>query len=303
MKIVKTNLQNKILDNCVVAIGMFDGVHAGHQALLRSCRKYADEYSVPAVALTYNPHPKCILAPGVNCPLLTTLDEKLMLFENFGMDSAIVVNFTNDFAMLSAEDFLVSLCSTLNPKVIVAGYRSTFGHNRTGNPELLKNMADKLGYIPDIIPPVEIDGEPVSSSRIRGLVMNGDVELAGKLLGYRYSFTGIVENGDARGRKIGFRTANIDADTGKLIPGDAIYAGNITVRGGKYRAVMSFGARPTFNRPPALEIHIIDFDEDIYGERVVVEMLTKLRDIVKFENAEILAAQIQKDLQQAREYK
>ncbi len=300
MEIIKTDLKNKIYDNCAVAIGMFDGVHVGHQALLSGCRQFADKYATRAIALTYFPHPRCILTPGVNCPLLTTLDEKLELFERFGMDTAVVVDFTPEFALLSAQDYLKSLHTTLNPKVIVAGYRSTFGHNRTGNPLLLQQMADSLGYIADIIPPVEIEGEAVSSTRIRELVLSGDVKLAGKLLGYRYAFTGTVENGDARGRKIGFRTANINADPGKLIPGDGIYAGNITVNGSTHRAVMSFGARPTFNRPPALEIHIIDFEDDIYGERVTVEMITKLREIIKFDNAETLAAQIQIDLAQAR---
>jgi len=303
VEIIKTNLQSRIYDNCVVAIGMFDGVHLGHQALLRSCREQADKQRTRAVALTYHPHPRCILIPESNCPLLTTLEEKLSLFETFGMDIVAVVDFTHDFAMISAVEYLQNLQNALNPSVIVAGYRSTFGHNRTGNPELLQSMAAQLNYVADIVSPVEIEGEAVSSSRIRELVMNGDVELAGKLLGYRYSFSGTVENGDARGRKIGFRTANIDADPGKLIPGDAIYAGNITVKGERHRAVMSFGARPTFNRPPALEVHIIDFDEDIYGERVVVEMLTKLRGIIKFENAEVLAAQIQRDLQAARKWK
>jgi riboflavin kinase/FMN adenylyltransferase len=302
MEIIKTNLQSKIYDNSVVAIGMFDGVHLGHQALLHKCREHADKQGTRAIALTYHPHPRCILTPKSNCPLLTSLEEKLELFDSFKMGVAVVVDFTPEFTMLSAEEYLQNLCLSLNPLVIVAGYRSTFGHNRTGNPELLQLMASKLNYIADIVSPVEVEGVAVSSSHIRELVMNGDVELAGKLLGYRYSFTGTVENGDARGRKIGFRTANIDADPGKLIPGDAIYAGNITVKGIKHRAVMSFGARPTFNRPPALEVHIIDFDDDIYGERVVVEMLTKIRNIIKFENGEILAAQIQRDLQIARDF-
>lgn len=301
MEIIKTNLQNLIYDKSVVAIGMFDGVHLGHQALLAACRENARQSDVKAVALTYFPHPRCILSPGTNCPLLTTLDEKLALFEKFGMDTAVVVDFTPDFMMLSAEEYLNRLQNVLHPAVIVAGYRSTFGHNRTGNPQLLKDMADKLGYTAEIIPPIEMAGEAVSSSLIRELVLKGDVELAGKLLGYRYSFTGTVENGDARGRKIGFRTANIDANPGKIIPGDAIYAGNITVKGQQHRAVMSFGSRPTFNRPPALEIHIIDYNEDIYGENVKVEMLKKLRDIIKFDNAELLARQIQQDLQQARD--
>ncbi len=300
MEIIQTNLQQRIYDNSVVAIGMFDGVHLGHQALLAACCDNAVKSGAKSVALTYNPHPRCVLTPGINCPLLTTLDEKLALFDKFGIDTAVVVDFTPEFMMLSAEEYLNRIHKSLNPAVIIAGYRSTFGHNRTGNPQLLKDMAGRLGYTAEIISPIEVAGEAVSSSRIRELVLSGDVELAGKLLGYRYSFNGTVENGDARGRKIGFRTANIDAAPGKIIPGDAIYAGNITVKGQQHRAVMSFGSRPTFNRPPALEVHIIDYNEDIYGEKVNVEMLKKLRDIIKFDNAELLAQQIQRDLQQAR---
>lgn len=283
-----------------MTLGMFDGVHRGHQALLRECRRHADERGLPAVALTYEPHPSRILRPEQPVRLLTTLPEKLALLEAQGMDITVVTEFTHAFSLLTPDAFLCELSATLHPQIVVAGYRTTFGHGRAGTAAILAELGDVFGFEVEIVAPVLIAGEPVSSTRIRRALDEGDVALAATLLGYPYAMTGVVTPGDGRGRTLGIPTANLLAPPEKLVPGDGIYVVDARVHDTTYRAVMSVGVRPTFDRPYALEVHLLDFDGDLYALPLTVTYLARLRDVVTFPSVDTLVAQIRADITQAR---
>lgn len=286
-----------------VTLGMFDGVHRGHQVLLAACRAHADALGLPAVALTYEPHPSHVLRPDLPTPLLTTLDEKLDLLARHGMDVAVVAEFTRTFSQLEAGDFIRSvLCHSLHPVALVAGYRTTFGHDRGGNAALLGHLAHGCAFEVEIVPPVEVAGGPVSSSRIRQLLLTGELAEANTLLGYPYRMRGTVVAGDGRGRTLGIPTANLDTDTDtdKLVPAEGIYAVDVDTDAGRFRGAMNIGARPTFGRPRTLEVHLLDFAGDLYGARPTITFLARLRDVRTFATVEALLAQITDDIAQAR---
>jgi riboflavin kinase/FMN adenylyltransferase len=286
----------------VVTLGMFDGVHRGHQALLSACRAHADRLGLPAVALTYDPHPSRVLRPDAALRLLTPLSEKLELLARAGMDYVAIAEFTHTFSELSAEAFLHNLLiAGLHPRVIVAGYRTTFGHGRAGTAEVLRAFGTAHGVEVDIVEPIEVAGGPVSSTRIRQSLDAGQVALAAELLGYRYRITGVVARGDGRGHTLGVPTANLVPPPEKLIPQDGVYVVEASGPGVTRRAVMNIGARPTFGRPASLEAHLLDYHADLYGQPLTVTFLTRLRDIVAFTSVDALLAQIGDDITEARQ--
>jgi riboflavin kinase/FMN adenylyltransferase len=284
----------------VLTLGMFDGVHRGHQALLHRCRRRADALGVPAVALTYDPHPSRVLRPDAPVRLLTPIDEKLQRLQGYPIDDIVVAHFTLEFSQLSPEEYLRQVIAALHPRAIVVGYRTTFGKNRGGTADVLQAFGARDGIEIIIVPPVEVLDIPVSSSLIRQRLDAGDVATAAELLGYRYALDGMVTHGDARGRELGMPTANLEPPADKLIPGDGVYAVNATICGTSYRAVMSIGARPTFDRPRALEVHLLDYTGDLYGQTLTVTFLQRLRGICTFPNAAGLMAQIDDDIRRAR---
>lgn len=298
---ISYGLQPDTLPASVVTLGMFDGVHRGHQALLSSCRRHADRLGLPAVALTYEPHPTRVLRPGAPLRLLTLLPEKLERLARGGMDQVVVAEFTIAFSQLAAEEYLGVLVAALHPRLVVAGYRTTFGRGRGGSPEVLREIGAAHGFEVEIVEPVIIAGDPVSSSHIRECLDHGDVERAAVLLGYHYGLTGMVTVGDRRGRQLGIPTANLDVPAEKLVPADGIYVVNACVAGGvTHRAVMSIGPRPVFNRPRALEVHLLDFNADLYHQPLTITFLRRLRDIRAFPDPQTLVAQIHEDIAQAR---
>ena len=294
-------LQPNLLDASVVTLGMFDGVHRGHQALLGACRAHADRLGLPAVALTYEPHPTRVLRPGVPLRLLTLLPEKLARLERADITRVVIAEFTAAFSQLSPEAYLRLLCDALHPRVVVVGYRTTFGHARAGTADVLRALGTALGFAVEIVEPVLVAGAPVSSSRIRACLDAGDVALAAELLGYRYTLTGTVEMGDGRGRTLGIPTANLDVSPDKLVPMDGIYAVDVCAPGGTRRGVMAIGPRPVFNRPRALEVHLLDFAGDLYHQPLTVTFLAHLRAVRSFPDPAALVAQIHADIAQARE--
>lgn len=296
MKVIH-GIRTDLLPAAVVTLGMFDGVHCGHQALLSSCRLHADRLGLPAVALTYAPHPSQVLAPDKPVRLLTLLPEKLERLERSTMDTVVIAEFTRAFSLLSAECFLRDvLMAALHPRVVVVGYRTTFGHARGGTADVLRAVGPSLGFDVDVVEPVEVAGAPVSSSRIRTCLDAGDVTLAAALLGYRYQLTGLVLPGDQRGRALGVPTANIDVPCEKILPADGVYVVEACVPGLKRRAVMSIGSRPTFNRPHSLEVHLLDFDGDLYHQPLTVTFLARLREIRPFTSTAELVSQIRQDI-------
>lgn len=300
MKVIQ-GIRPDILPASVVTLGMFDGVHRGHQALLLACRAQADALGVPAVALTYEPHPSSVLRPDQPVSLLTPLSEKLERLAEYAMDYVVVADFTPTFSQLSPEAFLRDvLMSALHPRTVVVGYRTTFGHGRAGTAEILRTLGEELGFAVEIVPPVEIAGNPVSSTHIRQSLRAGDVALAALLLGYRYRLSGVVMHGDGRGHQIGMPTANMEVPPNKLVPGDGVYAVDAAAPGVTHRAVMNIGNRPTFDRPYSLEVHLLDFHADLYAHPLTVTFLTRLRDIRPFPDGDALIAQIHEDIAQAR---
>ena len=298
---VITGMRADVLAASVVTLGMFDGVHRGHQALLQTCRREASARGVAAAALTYEPHPSQILHPSHPIPLLTPLREKLGRLAQTGIDVTVVPQFTHAFSQLSPHAFLSEvLVAALHPVLVVAGYRTTFGHARAGNAEVLRDCGARMGFAVEIVEPIALAGDPVSSTRIRQCLESGDVALAAELLGYRYEVTALVTPGDGRGRQLGIPTANLEPPPEKLIPADGVYVVDVPRPEGIFRAVMSIGNRPTFDRPRTLEVHLLDYAGDLYGQQITVIFRRYLRPVRAFATVTELMARILEDITEAR---
>ncbi len=301
MQVIR-GIRQDLLPASVVTLGMFDGVHRGHQALLQACRGHADRLGLPAVALTYEPHPSVILQQEKEIRLLTPLPEKLAHLAAQRMDDVVVAEFTPAFSRLNAATFLCDvLVAMLHPQVVVAGYRTTFGHARVGTADVLRAQGSQLGFQVEIIEPILVEGEPVSSTRIRRSLEQGEVETAAKLLGYPYQLTGVVTHGDGRGHQFGIPTANLEVPGDKLIPADGVYVVEAAAPGVTRRGVMSIGNRPTVDRPYTLEVHLLDFHADLYDQPLTVTFARRLREVIAFASVDALLAQIHQDIAQARE--
>lgn len=285
----------------IMTLGMFDGMHRGHQALIRACTSLAKLRNLPSVVFTYEPHPSFIIDPKHIVHLLTLFPEKLERLAISGIDAVVVPVFTHAFSHLPAEQFIRDiLIPTLHPSAIIVGYRSTFGYQRSGNTEMLQRIGQQMGITIQIVPPIEVAGTAVSSTRIRESLAQGNVALAEELLGYRYQITGYVTHGDERGRTLGVPTANLAVPEEKVIPGDGVYAVNALVGDRRIRGVMNIGQRPTFERSYSIEVHLLDFSENLYGQNVTVVLLQRLREVRSFASSEELIAQIQQDISAAR---
>ncbi|MDQ0108552.1 riboflavin kinase/FMN adenylyltransferase [Chitinophaga terrae (ex Kim and Jung 2007)] len=292
--------------NAIITIGTFDGVHAGHRFIIEQLQQAAKECHGETVIITFDPHPREVLQPQSNTlRLLTTLPEKIALLEKEGIDHLVVVPFTKAFSEMSAisylEDFLIQ---RFRPHTIIIGYDHRFGHNREGGLELLEAEQQQYGFQLIEIPKQVVHDLTVSSTKIRNSLNEGAVQLANELLGYTYFLTGTVCHGDKMGRQLGYPTANLQlADSRKLIPAEGIYAVRASINGqAPLPAVMSIGNRPTFNGTDLrLEVHIFDFNEDIYDQQVTVSFVDYIRPNRKFEKIEELVAQMDLDSAKARE--
>ncbi len=287
----------------VVTIGNFDGVHLGHRAILGLVVQRARELGGQAVAVTFNPHPVKVLRPEVNLPLLTTQDQKLKLLTASGLDAVVVLPFTAEFAALPARDFVRQyFCERLRAREVVVGHDYCFGRGREGNIDLLKEMGEVYGFTVQVVWAVEVDRAVVSSSLIRALLRLGKVTEAGRLLGRPYGVAGRVIQGKGRGAKLlGVPTANI-LTPNELLPSTGIYA--VWVRRGEeiLPGVANIGTCPTFdNSELSLEVHLMEFSGDLYGENLEVQFVTRLREEQRFPSLEALAAQIHADIAAARQ--
>jgi riboflavin kinase/FMN adenylyltransferase len=286
-----------------VAIGMFDGVHLGHQSLLRMSLQDARQHHGLAVAITFDRHPNYVLAPERAPPALQTLDHRLALFEAQGLEAAVVISFDTAFSRVSAVDFARNLVSDLAPVTsICVGQGFTFGHQRLGDIALLESLQSELGYSTRILTPVRRDGRVIRSTWIRELVAAGQLQEAAALLGRPYSVAGRVVQGDHLGHQLGFPTANLDV-TELLLPPHGVYAARACVAGETHSAVLNVGLRPTLTQPvPALrfEVHLLDFDDDLYGKTLEVTPHHHLRLEQRFDSLDALRHQIHQDILQAR---
>jgi riboflavin kinase/FMN adenylyltransferase len=291
----------------VVTIGAYDGVHLGHRALLARVRRMADDHGVAAAVVTFDRHPATVVRPGSAPLLLTDLDQKLELLASTGMDYARVVRFDEERSRESAEDFVHELLvDCLGARAVVVGHDFHFGHRRRGNVPLLQQMGADLGF--DVLGISLVadgpGGEAVSSTRIRGLLAAGDVASAAKLLGRPHEVRGTVEQGDRRGRDLGYPTANVVVPADVLLPADGIYAGWYQRgAGARHQAAISLGRRPTFH-PDAtasvLEAHLLDFEGDLYGEAARVGFVARLRGEERFDSVPELLARMADDVAATR---
>jgi len=277
-----------------VTIGTFDGVHLGHQELLRHLCTRASALGIRSCVLTFEPHPQLVLGKRPLPGVLTPLPEKLQHLQRAGVEEVFVVHFSQEFSRLSPEEFAQEyLQHTLQPQLIVVGYDHMFGHERRGNAALLRQM----GFAVEELPPVLLEGEPVSSSRIRRLLQEGNVTAARRLLGYPYTVCGIVVRGDGRGRRLGFPTANLQpSHREKLLPAYGIYVASTTVQGIPRFGLLSYGVRPTFGATtPQLELYLLDFEGSLYNERLCVSFWERVRAEERFPTVEHLIAQMRRD--------
>ena len=291
--------------NAVITIGNFDGVHIGHQALFHEVIEKADTIGGTSIVMTFDPHPVRVLKQNGHLPLITLNEQKIELIENSGIDVLICIQFNKTFSAISAKEFIEDLLlKCIGMKAIVVGKDYTFGRNREGNLELLQTYADNLGFEVIIADWVQTSkGLPnrISSTRTRELVMAGEVAEAKKLLGRYYQIRGVVTTGRNRGgRLLGFPTANITLHD-ELCPKNGVYAVTLDCMGKKYQGVANIGYSPTFDDGVfSIEVHILDFNENIYGQKIRVNFVQRIRDEIKFSEITELSDAIRKDIEKAR---
>lgn len=286
----------------VLSVGVFDGVHPGHRAVLGSALDHAQEIGGTAVALTFDPHPARILRPDRAPRLLTSTPHKARLIEAAGISHLLLVRFDAEFAATPAERFVRELAGSMDLRRICVGENWMFGRGREGNPTMLRRLGKELGFDVCETPAVCLDGAPVSSTRIREAVERGDLDLCRRLLGRDYSVLGTVEAGDRLGRTMGFPTANLRAHN-EQFPPNGVYAVRVDFEGTDLAGVANIGVRPTIEDSSAnrrLEVHLFDFDGDIYGRDLDVDFVRFLRGEQKFNGIDALKAQIQTDAEAAR---
>jgi riboflavin kinase/FMN adenylyltransferase len=290
-----------------VAIGNFDGVHLGHQRLLHTAVAAAQSLGGDAVVFTFEPHPAAVLAPHKAPPLITSLPRKLELLAQAGISACVLEPFTRELAGMSPEAFLQSiLVETLGARHIVVGYDFTYGHDRAGTAASLRAFGAARGIGVDVIEPVEVGGVVVSSTRVRELVRAGDMAGARALLGRDYDLDGTVVRGDGRGARIGMPTANLAVDS-QLLPAGGVYAVRVQLLeradSRPVPAVANLGTNPTFvdRTELSLEVHLLDFSGDLYGQRLRVQLVERLRGEQRFSGIDALLAQIRADIARARD--
>jgi riboflavin kinase/FMN adenylyltransferase len=285
----------------VVTMGNFDGIHLGHQALVRHTVEESKRLGYPSIVLTFEPHPLKVLAPERAPRLLLSYQDKLDLFQAFGVDIVIAQRFDREFASIAAEDFVRRfLVGRLKTKKLWVGRDLRFGQGRKGGTGDLIRVAPEVGFQVGVLDPISSDGIRISSSRIRGLVEAGCVDEVRPMLGRYHFVSGRVVTGQGRGRKLGFPTANISSQT-EVVPLNGIYATLIEVKSRQWLSVSSVGVNPTFgDGPRTVESFIFDFESEIYGEAVKLSFVKRIRDEKKFSTVEDLIAQMHGDVKQAR---
>lgn len=305
MKVYSDIVQFKNVKTPIVTTGTFDGVHVGHRRIISRLKEIANQSGGETVLLTFYPHPRMVLFPDdTDLKLLNTQEEKISLLEKYGVDHLIVYPFTKSFSRLSSVNFIRDvLVNHLNTKKLVIGYNHHFGRNREGSFEHLKEYAPVYGFEVEEISAQDIDNVEISSTKIRSALQTGDVQTAAVFLGYSYSLTGKVIRGKQLGRTLGFPTANLAvADKYKLIPANGIYVVKVNYKNNFYKGMMSIGTNPTMDGTcRTIEVNILNFDFDIYGEELTVSFIEKLRNEEKFDTIEKLKQQMEKDKKQTLE--
>ena len=287
----------------VVTVGAFDGVHRGHQAVLAEVVRRATSGRRTSLLVTFDPHPLEVVNPEAAPRLLTTPEEKREVLAETAVDRVVVLPFTRELSRLSATEFVDQvLRSRYDMAELVLGYDHGFGRGRSGDVETVRRLGVEQGFAVDVVDAVREDGQPISSTVIRAAVAHGELDRAERWLGRPYFCSGVVERGAGRGRTLGIPTLNLLPPSRKLLPPDGVYAVRVSVGNGRYGGMMNQGSRPTFGvTARGLEIHLFDFAGDVYGERVRVEWVRRLRDVRTFPSREALVAQLEHDRAAARD--
>jgi riboflavin kinase / FMN adenylyltransferase len=287
-----------VFKNAVVTIGTFDGVHLGHQQIIKALLTEVQKVKGESVIITFHPHPRKIVQPDTSLQLINTLDEKIELLEKQGIDHLVVVPFSTAFASLSADDYIKEfLVQKFQPKVIVIGYDHHFGKGRKGNYQLLEKQKEIWGYNLIEISKHILNEVDISSTKVRKALLNSDVQSANELLGYDFFFEGKVIKGDQLGRKLGYPTANLEyTDPDKIHLGEGVYAVEVLVAGSIKQGMLSIGKRPTLNDTiERVEVNIFDFNENLYGETIRVIVKSFLRPQFKYNDLTALKNQLHQD--------
>ena len=288
----------------VLTLGVFDGLHLGHQLIMQTVVERARAVGAVPTVITFDPHPRAVLHPQSAPPLLQTFDQKIEALGVLGIEQTIVLRFTREFASVRAHDFLADVVmDRLHAREVYLGKGFAFGHKREGNIELLRRLGGELGFVAGEVPEVRLRGRRVSSSKIRELLTNGQVNLARRMLGRPYGVEARVEHGSERGHKLGFPTANLHPHN-RVIPRNGVYVTGTLIEGHWRRSVTNVGVRPTFGdaTEPAVETFVMNWDGDLYGDVVRVRFLHRLRDERKFNSIEQLKTQISRDVSRANSY-
>lgn len=282
-------------------IGNFDGVHLGHRAILKSVKDAALAKGLSSCVITFHPHPQKVLR-NIDVPLLMPMRERLRLLEKEGIDAAACYTFTKEIAAMTAREFVTDiLVGNLKVRHLIVGPDFSFGNKREGNAGMLRELGAELGFETEVAPPVLVGGEVISSTAIRNLLRAGDMKKAATFLGYRFYIEGRVVEGEKRGRQIGYPTANLDTDW-EILPKEGVYATRAVIGGEKRDSITNIGYRPTFGDSKLLiETHIFDFQQIIYGKRISIEFVERIRDEKRFDGIDSLVAQIRNDVLKVKE--
>lgn len=304
MKVYRSLQQLPVFNRAVLTIGTFDGVHLGHQQIIRQLLMEAEATGGESVLISFFPHPRKVVRPDQQIAELTSLDERIELLKRQGLDNLVVVPFNKAFSEQTAEEYIKDfLVDRFHPSLIIIGYDHKFGNNREGDYRLLEKMGEQYNYTVKEIPQQLINEVAVSSTKIRQALSNSDIETANQLLGYPYFFKGNVIEGNKLGRKLGYPTANLQIqDPDKLVPSNGVYAVEAQIEGESrmMKGMMNIGNRPTVDGTRrSVEVHLFDFDEDIYNRHLKVHVRFHLRSEVKFEGLEKLVEQLHKDKENA----
>lgn len=291
--------------NAVVTVGTFDGLHRGHIKIIDTLKTIANKINGKSIVVTFDPHPRSIISKNYDLKLITSLNEKKKILESIGVDEVVIINFTSEFSQLTSEQFIKNyLVDKFGVAHMVVGHDHKFGKDRIGDEDKLKEFGKVFNFDVTSVPPECNDGEIISSTKIRNALLEGNVEKANLFLGRNYTFTGTVVKGAQRGRLLGFPTANLKLDDRfKAIPKKGVYIVACSCFNEPYYGIMNIGYRPTFEEKTELviEVHILNFNKDIYGEELRIDFMKRLRDEKKFESKEELINQIEEDKKKALE--
>ena len=294
----------KTEEGTAVALGNFDGVHLGHQKLIKEAVKYAEKNGLKTLVFTFSNHPKNVLGNGTEVKCILCTNKKAELIESLGVDYLVDVPFDEKMMKTTAEDFVRELLvGKMNMKAAFCGFNYKFGHKAKGTPDLLREMGEEYGFIVKEMKPYTLEENVVSSTLIRTLIASGRVDRCKTYMGRRYEITGEVVVGNRLGRKLGFPTSNLVIDPTMVTPPNGVYVTNCIYNGVSYASITNVGVKPTIGEyTKNVETHIFDFNKELYGKNITVEFIKKMRDEVKFDSVEDLSEQIVRDCREARKY-